>query len=282
MRYLAALLALSAFPAPAQEMDHSHHGTPPTKAGPASEEVIGNEPPPPVATDYPADRLLPVERMAPARAALLRQGRFSTSTFRIDGLEYRAGKGRDGYAFEAQAWTGGDLDRFVLDVAGEGEFGHDPEAIEASALWRHAIGPYFNMELGARHDFHPAPQRTYAVAGVSGLAPYWIEVQAQFRLSNRGDAHLGVELEHDMRITQKLILQPALEVDFAFQDVPALDIGSGIEKFELGARLRYQVNRRFAPYMEVHWERKLGETASLARLRGESPSAASGVVGIRT
>jgi copper resistance protein B len=282
MRYLAALLALSAFPASAQEMDHSHHGAPPPETALAGEEVVGNEPQPPVANDYPADRLFPSARMEPARAALLREGRFRTSTLRIDRLEYRALKGRDGYAFEGQAWTGGDLDRFVIDLAGEGEFGHDPDAIEASALWRHAISPYFNLELGARHDFHPAPQRTYAVAGVSGLAPYWIEVQAQFRLSDKGDAHLRVELEHDIRITQKLILQPALEVDFAFQDVPALDTGSGIEKFELGARLRHQVNRRFAPYLGVHWERKLGGTAGLARSRGESASAVSGVFGIRT
>ena len=284
MRKLALLLALAPFPAAAQEVDHSHHGAPSSVAdtAPAADDIVGNEPPPPVATDYPADRLFPVARMEPARAALLREGRFQTTSLRIDRLEYRASSGRDGYAFETQAWTGGDIDRFVLDVAGEGEFGHDPEALELSALWRHAIDPYFNFELGARHDFHPAPQRSYAVAGISGLAPYWIEVRGQFLLSNKGDAHARIELEHDMRITQKLILQPALEVDFAFQDVSALDIGSGFEKFELGARLRYQVGLRFAPYVGVHWERKLGETAAIARSHGDGTSAVSAVFGIRT
>lgn len=284
MRKLAIVIALAATPVAAQEqeVDHSQHGAPPPAMSAEGDEQVGNEPPPPVAIDYPADRFFPASRMEPARAALLREGRFQTSTLRIDRLEYRAMKGRDGYAFEAQAWTGGDLDRFVIDVSGEGEFEHDPEALELNGLWRHAIDPFFNLELGARHDFHPGPQRTYVVAGISGLAPYWIEVQGQFRLSDKGDAHLRIELEHDMRITQKLILQPALEIDFAFQDVPALKIGSGIEKFELGARLRYQVARRFAPYVGVHWERKLGGTAAYVLSRGESASSVSTLFGIRT
>lgn len=281
MRPFALLLVLAAFPAAAQEIDHSQHGA----AAPAaieSEEQVGNEPAPPVAMDHAADRLFPADRMEPARAALREEGRFRTSTLRIDRLEYRALDGRDGYAFEAQAWTGGDIDRFVLDAAGEGEFGHDPESLELSALWRHAIDPFFNLELGVRHDFHPAPQRTYALAGISGLAPYWIEVQGQVLLSNKGDAHMRIEAEHDIRITQKLILQPALEVDFAFQDVPELGIGAGIEKFELGARLRYQMNRKLAPYVGVHWERKLGRTADLARSQGDKASSIAVLFGIRT
>lgn len=280
MRTLALLLALLAAPAAAQEADHSQHTA--AAPAPAGEEEVGNEPPPPVATDYAADRLFPADRMAPARAALLQEGRFRTSTLRIDRLEYRALDGRDGYAFEVQAWTGGDIDRFVLDAAGEGGFGQAPEAMEVSALWRRAITPYFNLDLGVRHDFHPAPQRTYAVAGVSGLTPYWIEVQGQVLLSDKGDAHVRIELEHDMRITRKLILQPALEMDLALQDVPELDIGAGFEKIELGARLRYHLDRRFAPYFGVHWERKLGETAAIARRRGEGASAISALFGFRT
>lgn len=283
MRVLAVLIALTAFPAAAQEVDHSQHGSVQPAIVDGSEDAeVGNEPPPPVATDYAADRVFPRDRMEAARDLLLAEGRFRTSTLRIDQLEYRARDGRDGYAWEAEAWTGGDIDRFVLTTAGEGEFGHDPETLEVSALWRHAIDPWFNLELGVRHDFHPAPQRTYAVAGIAGLAPYWIEVEGQVLVSNKGDVHARIEAEHDMRITQKLILQPLLEVDFALQDVPELGIGAGIEKFELGARLRYRVTRKFAPYAGVHWERKLGGTADYARSEGEDASSFALLFGIST
>lgn len=280
MRALALLLALAAFPAAAQEIDHSQHGEaqPPS----AEEAEVGTEAAPPVATDYAADRIFPAPRMTPSRAALLKEGRFHTSTLRIDRLEYRAVDGRDGYAWEAQAWTGGDIDRFVLSTAGEGEFGHKPETLEVSGLWRHAIDPYFNLELGVRHDFRPAPQRTYAVAAISGLAPYWIEVDGQLLVSDKGDVHARIEAEHDMRITQKLILQPAVEIDVAMQDVPELGIGGGIEKIELGTRLRWQLNRKLAPYVGVHWERKLGGTADFARMDGEKISGVSLLFGIRT
>lgn len=281
MRTLALLLALVACPAAAQEIDHSQHGVA-AAAATGTQEQVGNEPPPPVATDYAADRLFPADRMEPARAALLEEGRFSTSTLRIDRLEYRALDGRNGYAMEAQAWTGGDIDRFVFDVSGEGEFGHDPESLEVSALWRHAIDPFYNLELGVRHDFHPTPQRNYVMAGVSGLAPYWIEVQGHLFLSDKGDAHVRIEAEHDMRITQRLIFQPAIEVDFALQDVPELGIGAGPETLEMGARLRYQVSRKFAPYVGAHWERKLGSTADFARSQGDHASSFAVLFGIRT
>ena len=285
MRTLALLLALTAFPAAAQEVDHSQHGGAQPSSGneaQAGTDEVGTEPAPPVATDYAADRVFPAAEMEPSRAALLNEGRFRTSTLRIDRLEYRAVSGRDGYAWEAQAWTGGDIDRFVLSTAGEGEFGHKPETFEVSATWRHAIDPFFNLDLGVRHDFHPAPQRTYAMAAISGLAPYWIEVDGQLLISNKGDVHARFEAEHDMRLTQKLILQPAAEIDIAMQDVPELGIGGGIEKIELGARLRWQVGRKFAPYLGVHWERKLGRTADFARAAGDKVSGTSLLFGIRT
>lgn len=280
MRGLALLLAFVALPAAAQEVDHSQHGQ--SAADAEQEAEVGDAPAPPAATDFAADRLYPAGEMKPSRAALMAEGRYSTSTLRVDRLEYRATNGRNGYAWEAQAWTGDDIDRFVLASEGEGEFGHRPESAEVHARWRHAIDPWFNLELGVRHDFRPVPQRTYAVAGISGLAPYWIEVKGHLMVSNKGDVHARFEAEHDMRITQRLILQPAAELDLALQDVPELGIGAGIEKFELGARLRYQVNRKLAPYAGVHWERKVGATADFARADGDKVSGVSFLLGIRT
>ena len=43
----------------------------------------------------------------------------------------------------------------------------------------------------------------------------------------------------------------------------------------LGFRLRYEITKEFAPYVGVHWERKLGDTADHARAAGDKPSATS-------
>jgi copper resistance protein B len=87
---------------------------------------------------------------------------------------------------------------------------------------------------------------------------------------------------YDQRITQKLILQPRAELNFALQDVPETGVGSGLSDVELGLRLRYEIVKEFAPYLGVEWARKLGDTARFARAAGEDPGGVSFVMGVRT
>ncbi len=85
----------------------------------------------------------------------------------------------------------------------------------------------------------------------------------------------------DQRITQRLILQPRVEVNLAAQDIPELGIGAGVDNLEAGIRLRYEFAREFAPYIGVSWESAVGETADIARASGEDVGAVSLVTGIR-
>jgi len=277
---IPAALMLVASPLAGQDhgdMDHSGHAM---AESPVSDEP-GDAPPPPVPTDFPATRFFSPERMAAARAAMVKEMDFNTFALQVDRLEYRAGKGGDGFGWEGQAWYGGDIDRIVVASEGEGTFGERAERIELSAYWRHALDPWFNLQLGVRQDFRPDPQRSYALVGIEGLAPYWFEIGGQLLVSDKGDLHARGKAGYQQRITQSLVLEPEAEVDFAFQDVPELAVGAGFERIELGARLRYERNRSLAPYLGVNWERKLGETARLARASGEGASDVSAVFGIR-
>ena len=299
----ALLLAAAAFPARAQDHDHMDHGqmdhgameredhsahqAPAADAhaghdGPASDGDIPAGTAPSVPADHAADAFYNSAEMARARAAMLKEsGGMAFSQLMLDRLEYRMGKGADGYHWEGEGWIGGDINRFAFKTEGEGAFGGPLERAEVQALYSRAIDPWFNLEAGVRHDIRPDPRRTYAVVGIEGLAPYWFEVSAQAFLSNRGDAHLRLEGSYDQRITQRLILQPAAEINVAAQDVPELGIGSGVSDVELGLRLRYEFAREFAPYVGVNWERKLGDTARFARADGERASATSLVMGVR-
>ena len=299
----ALLLAAAAFPARAQDHgqmdhgqmdhgameqeDHSAHQAPAADAhaghdGPASDGDIPAGTAPSVPADHAADAFYNSAEMARARAAMLKEsGGMAFSQLMLDRLEYRMGKGADGYHWDGEGWIGGDINRFAFKTEGEGAFGGPLERAEVQALYSRAIDPWFNLEAGVRHDIRPDPRRTYAVVGIEGLAPYWFEVSAQAFLSNRGDAHLRLEGSYDQRISQRLILQPAAEINVAAQDVPELGIGSGVSDVELGLRLRYEFAREFAPYVGVNWERKLGDTARFARADGERASATSLVMGVR-
>jgi len=285
MKRALFVLALISAPAAAQDaMDHSGHvmaGMDTTQETGSDSEEPCNAPPPPVPDDILADRYYDAARMKAARMHLAHMGHYTNAAILIDELEYRAVDGRDGYGWKAQAWYGNDHDRIAVTSEGEGAFSKAAEQVETSLLWRHAIDPWFNLEAGLRHDFRPDPERTYAVVGIQGLAPYWFELESQLFVSDQGDVHARLGASYDQRITQRLILEPEAEVNLAFQDVPELGVASGFERIELGARLRYEIMPGVGPYLGVHWERRLGGNADLARQEGESPSQVAAVLGLR-
>lgn len=232
--------------------------------------------------NHAADAYYDPAEMADARAILLHEsGGMGNSMILIDRLEWRPGPGGDGFAWDGEGWIGGDIDRFAFKTEGEGTLGGKMEQAEVQVGWSHALDPWFNVRAGVRQDFRPEPQRTYAVLGIEGLAPYWFDVEGQIFLSDKGEVSARAEASYDQRITQRLIAQPQVELNFSAQDVPELATGSGINSIELGFRLRYEIVREFAPYVGVNWERKLGRSANYADARGDNPAALRFVTGVR-
>jgi copper resistance protein B len=229
-----------------------------------------------------ADAVYGAEAMAAARADMREEhGAARTGKVLIDRLEYRERSGRDGYAWDAQGWYGGDRDKLWLKSEGEGAFGTRLERGEVQALWSRAIDPWFDLQLGLRHDFGHGPDRSHLALGVQGLAPFWFEVDAAAFVSDKGDVSARVEAEYDLRITQKLILQPSAEVEFSLADVPELGIGSGLSSAEAGLRLRYEIRPEFAPYIGVEYQRGFGDTARFRRLAGEKAGGWRLLAGLR-
>jgi copper resistance protein B len=248
-------------------------------------------PPPPEAIRGPAhaaDEIFDPAAMARSRAALAQEhGGLAVSKLLVDRLELGIGRGRETYAWEAQFWHGGDIDKFWLKSEGDGEFGGAFHGVEVQALWSRAIDPWFDLQLGIRQDLGSGPDRTHLVAGVQGLAPYWFEVEGALFLSNRGDLTARAEAEYDLRLTQTLILQPRGEIDFSLQDVPELRLGSGLTTAEFGARLRYEFFPRsgpamVAPYVGVQYQRAFGDTARFRRAADEQVGGWSVLFGMKT
>lgn len=197
-------------------------------------------------------------------------------------LEYRSNGGDPVFLWDAQGWWGGDINKLWLKTEGEYDFRADAfEEAETQALWSRAIGPFFDAQAGVRHDFAPGGDRTFAVVGLQGLTPYLFEVDSALFVSGEGDVSARLEAEYELLLTQRLILQPRTELNFEFQDVPEYGLGSGLSTAEVGARLRYEVKREFAPYVGVSWERAVGDTADFARDAGEEPGSVSFVAGVR-
>ncbi|AMG76503.1 copper resistance protein B [Sphingopyxis granuli] len=267
--------------------DHSQHGATPQAAHAGMEMTgtalpAGDAPAPPPPSDHYADRLFPKVEMDRARAKSMReQGGRTVYQVMFNLAEYQARAGRDGYRWDGEAFVGGDINRFWLKSEGEGAFGDRLESAEVQALYSRAIGPYFDLQAGVRQDFGQGPNRTYATVGFEGLAPYLFEVEGALFLSNKGDLLGRLEGYYDQRITQRLVLQPRVELNLSAQDVPENRLGSGLTNAELGLRLRYEITRQFAPYIGVSYDAKTGRTADFARADGEDPTTTSFVAGVR-
>ncbi|MDQ3126235.1 MAG: copper resistance protein B [Pseudomonadota bacterium] len=279
--------------APAQADPHAGHDMSTMSMGPpdvpTSADNPGRPPEAPVPSAalrgpvHAADLVFGADAMAASRRTLVHEnGDVRTSAVIIDRLEASFGDDGETYLWDVQGWSGGDINRFWWKSEGEGDFDGGLEETELQALYSRAITPFWDIQAGARQDFRPdGEDTTHLVLGLQGLAPYWWEVDAAAFLSMEGDLTARVEAEYDQRITQRLILQPRLEIDASASDIPELEIGSGLSSVEAGLRLRYEFRKEFALYVGVEWSRALGDTADYIEARGGEVEDIGLVVGLK-
>lgn len=184
-----------------------------------------------------------------------------------------------GQAWSGNLWLGGDVNSLLLKSSGERSGGRTGSA-NVEALYSRAVTPWWELVAGAKHEFQP-DGRTWGAIGVQGLAPYLFELSAMAYAADSGQVQLKVEAEYEVLLTNRLILQPLVEVTASLEDEPEYGIGSGLGKLEAGLRLRYEFNRRFAPYIGVAHERVLGNSADLARASGGHLRDTRFVAGVR-
>ena len=188
---------------------------------------------------------------------------------RLDGL-FRIGTDYTKLYLKAEA------EGLLAEGEGEGEF---------QALYSRLVTEYFEAQAGLRLDTELADgdvrTRPQLVVGLEGLAPYWFEIEPALFLSHKGDLSARFEGSYDLLLTQRLVLEPELEVDVALQEVADWGVGTGLNSTELGLRLRYEIRREIAPYVGVSWTQRYGAAADFARAEGERASEALVVVGLR-
>ena len=198
----------------------------------------------------------------------------------FDQLEGRFGDGNR-FRWDGQGWAGTDYDR--LWAKSEGSVaGGKMEDGRHELLYDRAITTFFDLQAGLRADLDSRPSREWAAFAIEGLAPLFFDVEATGYVSSQG--HLAARLQgsYDLLLTQRLILQPEAEINLYSKADPARLVGAGFSEIDTGLRLRYEVTRKFAPYLGIAYEGKFGQTAGFARSAGESPNAVRFVVGLRT
>jgi copper resistance protein B len=195
-------------------------------------------------------------------------------------LERFDGNDANGLAWEGRAWIGTDLNRVWLRSEGERSGGRT-EAADLEVLYGHSISPWWDVVAGLRHDFKPGGSQEFAAFGVQGLAPYKFEFEATGYIGQGGQTAARVEAEYETLLTNRLILQPLVELNAYGRNDASRGIGSGLSTAEAGLRLRYEFTRRFAPYVGVEREWSFGKTADFRRNDGDAVNDTRIVAGFR-
>lgn len=208
-------------------------------------------------------------------------GGLNTFMIMADRLEVQSSDDEETLIWDAQGWYGGDVNKLYLKSEGEVSLKQDKiEDAELQALWSRAMSPFWDIQAGVRQDFEPKG-RTHAVLGVHGLAPYWFEVDAAAFISTNGDVSARIEGEYDLRLTQRMVLQPRAEIELSAQNIPELEIGSGLTGIHTGIRLRYEFKRELAPYIGVEWQGHFGKTRDFIKAAGGQSDQIVAVAGLR-
>jgi copper resistance protein B len=199
--------------------------------------------------------------------------------FRME-TDYGAGKDDPVASWDFNGWIGTDENKLWLKSEGEIADGKTEQA-EFWAMYSRNIAAFWDAQIGVRQDTQPGSV-TYLVAGFEGLAPYFFETEAHLFVSDEGDVSARIRQENDFLITQRLILQPYIEANLYAQDVPGQDVGAGLANGEIGLQTRYEITRKFAPYLDLRYERKFGETSSIAKSVGENRDDFIASMGLRS
>ena len=205
----------------------------------------------------------------------------------FDLLEYGRAGGVNALRWDFLGWRGGDRNRFWFKSEGELNF-ESPLGGQADLqlLYGRLISPFFDLQLGVRFEQHyerkSKPSRVFAVVALQGLAPGRFEVEPSLFLSNKGKVSGRFTASLDLFQTQRLILQPRFETEFAAQRDEAFGVERGLGDAEIGVRLRYEVRREFAPYLGVSYRRSFGATRERVLREGGAPNEVQFAVGVRT
>lgn len=197
----------------------------------------------------------------------------------LDEFEGRVGR-ENSLRWEGEAWAGTDMNRIYLKSEGEVTRGNVEDG-QQELLYARPISTYFNLQGGIRYDLDSRPGRGWAAFGIEGLSPLFFHVSGTAYVSDSGNFAAKFEGSYDLLLTQTLILQPQVEMNFYSKADPSRLVGSGLSDLDAGLRLRYEVGRKFAPYIGVIYENKFSGSANLARAGSGHPSDLRFAAGIR-
>ena len=169
---------------------------------------------------------------------------------------------------EVETRIGTDENKLFIKVHVDKEESH----YDAKILYSRMISDFWDVQAGARYrsekvelnDHHKDTEENIdAVIGLHGMAPYFFETDAYLYAGEDSYIGFSLETERDLLISQKLIVQPYLELDMILNNDFKYAKNTGLSNATLGLETRFEISKKVMPYINIAYEYSKGndETA---------------------
>src|SRR3954453_12703231 len=150
------------------------------------------------------------------------------------------------YRWDGEGWIGTDYDKFRIKTEGFVKGGKVEDG-QQQFLYSRAVTTYFDVQAGLRSDLDSRPTRNWAAFGIEGLAPYFFETSLTGYARPDGRLAARAEASYGLLITNRLILQPQIELNFYSRSDKARGIGAGLSDIDTGFWVGFKSNPKIRP-----------------------------------
>ncbi len=180
----------------------------------------------------------------------------------IHALEHRVSDNEKMNFLDGELSLGYDLSKVIFKTHIE-QNEKELETGELRAVYSFATHPYWDVQMGIRKDFQENGKE-YLSLGIDGLYPYLIDTEAVLFMNKDGLFQARLALEHEIMITQKLMLMLGSEIDVFSKNDENAEIGRGLSSSEVSLKLMYAINKQIIPYIGIHSENKYFTTREMS------------------
>lgn len=126
---------------------------------------------------------------------------------------------------------------------------------DAKLLYSRNVADFWDVQAGIRYRNDPNrevdQEQVDAVLGLHGMAPYFFETDAYVYIGQDRQISFNLETERDLLLTQKLIIQPYLDINVVLSDDSNYAKKTGLNSVQVGLETRYEINKKVMPFMDV-------------------------------
>ena len=233
-------------------MDHSQH----PKMSAASEIFIEEKkvPPPQHAHLGSDDSAYKSDQQFDHAAHLKEHGGQIYQQTTLESKWQRNDEGQGALKSELETRIGTDENKIFIKVHADKVESHQTE-YDAKLLYSRNVADFWDLQVGLRYRNDPNREidqdQVDAVFGLHGMAPYFFETDAYLYIGQDRQVSFNLETERDLLLTQKLIVQPYLDMNIVLSDDSNYAKKNGLNSVQVGVETRYEINKKVMPFMDL-------------------------------